>query len=340
MAEKNNVKIVFRVDSGPSVGMGHIYRCLSLAIALQEKYTVSFFLNEGSQAEMAVLKKHNFNMTAVSRTEELAFLDQLNGDEVVIMDGYIFTGAFQLLVKQKGCRLVFIDDMASFKQVADIVINHAANAAQMSYTQMPYTRLLLGPGYALLRPYFMQKHVAVQPVFPPQTVMVTMGGLDETNLTYKFVKWCSGFSSIKKIQVVCGPLYAFDHTLKTVQGKAEITVHKNIDEQQMGAIMLESDCIICTASVTLIESIALGRLCLAGYSVENQHNNYTSLMEKKVMVGLGNLHTLQQSDFSQRLAGITASEWEDFRKNMNGFVDGNSISRIVTEIEKLTMNNN
>ena len=44
-------------------------------------------------------------------THSADFLSHLQGDEIVVLDNYFFTTDYQRAIKQKGCRLVCIDDM-------------------------------------------------------------------------------------------------------------------------------------------------------------------------------------------------------------------------------------
>src|SRR5438034_11004736 len=53
MEERN---VAFRVDAGPTIGIGHLRRCLTLAAALREQgYNVCFVCRERLGQELAVL---------------------------------------------------------------------------------------------------------------------------------------------------------------------------------------------------------------------------------------------------------------------------------------------
>jgi len=56
------MKIVFRTNGGNNIGLGHIYRCLSLAKALEDKKNISditFISNNGS-SEIIFKNSYNF----------------------------------------------------------------------------------------------------------------------------------------------------------------------------------------------------------------------------------------------------------------------------------------
>jgi spore coat polysaccharide biosynthesis predicted glycosyltransferase SpsG len=84
------------------------------------------------------------------------FLSSLKGDEIVVLDNYYFDTNYQKKIKEKGCRLVCIDDMHDKHYVADVVINHAEGIVKSHFSYDPNTLLLLGLKYALLRSPFLK----------------------------------------------------------------------------------------------------------------------------------------------------------------------------------------
>jgi spore coat polysaccharide biosynthesis predicted glycosyltransferase SpsG len=50
------------------------------------------------------------------------FLSFLKGDEIVFLDNYFFTTDYQREIKERGCKLVCIDDMHDEHYVADVVL--------------------------------------------------------------------------------------------------------------------------------------------------------------------------------------------------------------------------
>ena len=76
------------------------------------------------------------------------------------LNGWFVTGIISELnindfIKQAGYRLLVIDDYNHLDYYcADIILNQNLHAFGLSYLCEPYTRLLLGPRFALLRKEF------------------------------------------------------------------------------------------------------------------------------------------------------------------------------------------
>lgn len=331
--EKN---FFFRVDSGASIGMGHFYRCLSLALVLQQKHQVCFFLNTGGEQEKKILERYGITSTFVSRENEVDFLNQLAGKETVILDGYNFDRDFQLAIKNKNSKLIFIDDMAAFEQVADIVVNHAYNAAALNYKTIPTTRLLLGIDYVLLRPFFTEAHQRALPVFPPEKFLISMGGADEGNLTLKYIEFCLRRPQVQQVNVVLGALYPHQHSLEKHRTDTRVQLFHNLSEQEMGYLMLEADLVICPASGTLLEALALGSFCASGYSANNQMAIYKGLSAQKAILDLGDLNQTDLNTFENILQETSPEQASVIRENAMALIDRKSVERVVAEIEKIS----
>lgn len=325
----------FRVDSGPQVGMGHFYRCFSLAIALKQNHEVTFFLNYESTRERELLELESIQAVFTDRKSSSEFIEALTVNQIVVIDGYAFSQELHMLIKSKGCLLVHIDDLAAFYQVADVVINHSANATQLTYKTAPYTKLLLGSEYVLLRPFFMQQHTPSTNNNILDHVVITMGGADEHDLTSKFASFCLKSNLFGKISVVLGPLYNNQPMLEKAIAGENVNVYTQLDEKEMGKLLLSSTVVICPASGTLHEALSLNCLCIAGISAANQLTNYQGLAEKEVFIPSGDLQKTSFNDFNLMIQKLTPQLREQILKNSSYLFDKKSISRILNVFEQL-----
>ena len=147
-------KVYIRADGSSNIGLGHIIRCVSLAHMLKDKFMIHFFVLEIPEALKSEIVQNEWNITVIEK--ELDFLSELKGNEIVILDGYLFNSNYQKQIKNKGCKLVCIDDFHDQRFYADLVINHAPGVSKEDYKGEQYTKYLLGPDYALLRPEFLE----------------------------------------------------------------------------------------------------------------------------------------------------------------------------------------
>ena len=132
-------KIVFRANGSSQIGFGHLYRLIALAEILKDSFytlfvlfkTDGFIIEEIRNIcnEVVVLDGELPYKTSdeIKSSDEITFdLDEiLIGCEIVVLDGYYFGENYQKKVKEKGCKLVCIDDLAENNFYADIIINHA-----------------------------------------------------------------------------------------------------------------------------------------------------------------------------------------------------------------------
>ena len=139
MVEPVKRKIIFRVDGGANIGMGHISRCCALADMLKDSFKIHFYTRANTEAIIENIKNYSDNVftlsDAISYTEESSqWISVLDGNETVVLDGYNFDTNYQQQVKAKGSKLVCIDDIHAYPFVADAVINHAPGIKKERYS--------------------------------------------------------------------------------------------------------------------------------------------------------------------------------------------------------------
>ena len=187
--------LIIRADSGLRIGAGHVMRCLALAQKwLDQERKVIFITACESDSVRQRLTEEGFEIVPVERahpdpsdwrcTSEV--LAQYPGAWTVL-DGYHFDPVYHRLIKEAGHSLLVIDDMAHLEHYyADILLNQNLHASTLNYSCEPYTRLLLGTRYALLRREFL-KWREWKRVIPrvARKILVTMGGGDPENVTMK-----------------------------------------------------------------------------------------------------------------------------------------------------------
>src|SRR5215472_8000900 len=123
-------KVIFRVDGNGKIGLGHISRCCALADMLKGDFEVYFYTRATSEPILEGVKKYCVGVfilnDAISYEEEaVQWIKPLKGDEIVVLDGYDFITYYQQKIKDKGSKLVCIDDIHACHFVADALINHA-----------------------------------------------------------------------------------------------------------------------------------------------------------------------------------------------------------------------
>jgi UDP-2,4-diacetamido-2,4,6-trideoxy-beta-L-altropyranose hydrolase len=249
---ENKKRIYFRADAGVQIGYGHFIRSLALADMLRDDFDCTFFTQTPSPYQIEqVCNICSIVSLPSDDTRFDLFLSYLTGDEIVVLDNYFFTSDYQLKIKEKGCKLVCIDDMHDKYYYADIVINHTNNNAELFDTE-PYTKLCLGFSFALLRKPFLEQHVCQR---IKGRWFVSFGGSDFLNLTGKYISYLEESNYVSSIVVVIGDSYCFKESLKHYK---KVIVKQNLSAEQMAEEMSVAEYAVLPSSSVCIEALACG----------------------------------------------------------------------------------
>lgn len=275
-------KIYFRADASAIIGYGHFIRTLALADMLKDDFDCTFFTTSPSVYQVAEMAKVCNHVSLNEETKFEDFINLLDGNEIVVLDNYFFTTEYQRQIKNKGCKLVCVDDMHDKHYVADVVINHGLTDNNL-FDIEPYTRLCLGFRYALLRSPFLQES---QMLKKKNSWFISFGGTDYFNLTEKSIQAIHDDPRVDVINVVIGDAYLYKENLSRYP---KIRLMQNLTAEQMVFLMRQSEYAILPSSSVCIEALACGCKVASGYFVDNQKEFSESLAKAQIILYLGNL---------------------------------------------------
>ena len=257
-----NRKIFFRADADMSIGYGHFIRTLALADMLKDTFECVFFTQSPTDYQRKEMERvcHFVELPGDDRRFDF-FLDYLSGEEIVVLDNYFYTTDYQLQIKNKGCKLVCIDDMHDKHYVADVVVNHGLAESQ-EFDCEPYTRLCLGLDWSLLRkPFLLPIHATKR----LDRIIVCFGGSDPQRLSDKVVTMLLQLSVEQEIVVILG-----DTAYLSEENRQRVTIMHNLTAWQMADLFETSMYGIMPASSVRMEAVSRGLKTIAGYFVDNQ----------------------------------------------------------------------
>lgn len=280
----NKKKILFRADAGSEIGYGHFIRTLALADMLKDDFECVFYTQSPSEYQRKECEKVcPLVELPADETRFQLFLDVLKGDEIVVLDNYFYTTDYQKVIKEKGCKLVCIDDMHDKHYVADAVVNHGF-ATEVDFSKENYTQLYTGPSYALLRSPFLKAENSIKRI--DNRWVVCFGGSDQNDYTGKAVKQLNEIGDKMEIVAVVGDGYQNTQQLK----EAGVTVRHRLSADEMAELFRSATNVVCSASSVCYESLACGCKVFAGYYVDNQRDFYEKLKKRGHIIPLGELH--------------------------------------------------
>ena len=268
---ENKSKIYFRADAGGTIGYGHFIRSLSVADMLKDDFDVTFFTANPSEyqiEEMSKVCKYK-SLSDGSKLDD--FLSLLNGGETVVLDNYFYTTEYQRAIKDKGCKLVCIDDPHGIHYVCDVLLSHG-NGIPSDFDIEPYTRLCLGIDWAMLRKpfrgpvdWYHQRN---------NDIVVNFGGADPYHITELIVGLLLKLNLNYNIKVILG-----DKVFLSDECRNRFDVLSNLSAEQMAQLFDDSAFGIFAASTVCLEGQSRGLPMIVGYYVDNQEKYYYRIKE-------------------------------------------------------------
>ena len=338
--------VVIRADGDSSIGMGHIVRCVALVEMIQNEFDIAFATQEPSENIVNLLKAVTSNIIRLPATtdyqiDKFNFSKYLKPDDIVVLDGYHFKTDYQREIKNRGCKLVCIDDIYAWHHVADVVINHAADIDVSLYSADQNTRFCLGLKYVLLRKPFFYKLSEKRKIFTIKKAFISMGAADLNNLTPKFTEVLSKVKDFEEIHLMLG---ALNPNLKEIQTlidankRVKIIPHFNIGAEELSQLIKTCDLAICPASNIALECCAIGIGLISGYTAENQKGILQGLVNRKTLINWGDLNAISKFDIKEKVEGLCNNPgvFHDLIINQKEVLDGKSPDRLLAIFKEIS----
>ena len=278
-------KIYFRADADANIGYGHFVRTLALADMLKDDFDCTFYIVSPSDFMVKELENVCSYVVLEEETKFQDFVASLSGKETVVLDNYFFTPDYQLEIKNKGCRLVCVDDMHDRHYYADIVINHATGLKRDDFDLEPYTQLCTGLNWSLLRKEFLNSTSRISE--HNKDIFICFGGSDFCNITTKVLEAISLDNYDCTIHVVLGDANTQRQGLIEKYNGTNVKFYSSLTAQQMIDVMNICKIGILPASGLLWESLYVGLPSIYGYYVDNQIDicMHNSIVGNSVCIG-------------------------------------------------------
>lgn len=333
-------KIVFRADGNVNTGLGHLYRLFAIVEMLKNDFEFVFLTRETSSLN-SIPSDYNVKYIPAElplHEEHLWIAEHFSTQKhLIVADGYQFDRLYQKQIKNKGYKLIYIDDLSSEYMYADIVINHSPHSAEEDYRAESYTKFALGSKYAILRPLFIkeakQKRIIHTEI---NTAFVCFGGADNYDLTLKAVQALLEIKQFKKINVVLGGAYQHTDIVYLAQKNTPISICRNLTEETLIKIMKESHFGIVPASTILFELFCVKMVLLSGYYVGNQEKAYYKLKKMGLIHGADNFITITASNLKNKILSAITNNNEQLLKNQYDFFDGEQKERILKIVKSVS----
>ena len=296
-------KIIFRTDAGANIGYGHFIRSLALANMLKNDFDISFATVDPTeyQKEQILCIGTLYSLNKDTHFED--FIEYLQGNEIVVLDNYFFTTDYQKTIKNKGTKLVCIDDMHDKHYVADLIINQGITSKNI-FSVEQYTQFCLGIDWLLLRPPFIdayKKHKNKENIQSINNIVVGFGGADLYNLTKRTIHVLTEIKNIRSIDVIIGDMFQ----RKEIPSSEKVKLHQNISAEEIAYLFSNCDLAILPTSTICLEALSCNARIATGFYVDNQECFYHYLEKEKIAHCLGNFLS---PSYEEKLKTLLTSE--------------------------------
>jgi len=336
--------LLIRADASIASGSGHVMRCVALAQAWQDAGGIAMaVMAEATPAIEERLHRETIEVVRLAasagseddavRTSKLA--KELQAPWVAI-DGYRFDSGYQASLKACGVRVLVVDDDGQADHYsADLVLNQNVHATENLYGRREsYTRLLLGPRYAMLRREFDSwRNWRREIPAAGHRILIMMGGSDPDNFTLRVLDALPLIAgkSLEIVVVIGGSnphQVMLDAAASGLETKYAVRLVKNA--LNMPELMAWADVAVSGAGTTCWEMCLLGLPALVVDLAKNQLPVAQRLDELGVARHIGSSHDCSAAKIASELTRLLVSNEARSRMCSRGreLVDGQGASRV------------
>jgi len=254
-------KIGFIVAGNTKLGMGHVHRTLILYKAFSPPHECYFFCHKNEKEAIEKLSSLNYKVYIYYSQEELLNLLQEQGINIVINDILDTSVEYIRRLKEKGFFVVNFEDKGPGAKEAHLVINALYEWSSSD------NNIFFGHKYECLREDIYLSPIKKEVNKEVKKVLITFGGTDPSDLSYRLVKILSQIKDIFvksniKVTMILG--FGYDEErykiLKNIVNKHNMKYFLNLARkiQWMAPYIFESDFVVTSNGRTVYEIVSLG----------------------------------------------------------------------------------
>lgn len=337
------MNLTFRVDALPTIGIGHLIRCLALSEELMRRDHVCYFLSKIDNDELtSIIRKSKVNYqkikTNATLQEDLEYLLNFsNGNDIdwIVTDHYGINTKYIQEIKQNNYKVLSVDDTAQIHYYSDIVLNQNIGSEKLKFSAEKHTKFLLGLKYAILKDQLLKKDQKIEKN-KVKKVLIMLGGTDKDNFTLKILKFLEPFSENIEFTVVVGPLNPFYDDIKDYVKEENLKIRVTKSPENMVDVYLEQDIAISAGGSSCYELAYFGIPNIIVTIADNQLRIAHELNKQNVSIYLGKKDEIKAEQLKKKFEELVNNH--SLQKNMscNGkkLVDGKGKERIVDFMER------
>ena len=326
--------IYFRVDGTKDIGMGHIFRCISLAKELSSSNDIIFFIEKSNKSRELVVSK-GFAVAAPEHFEDFSSWD--NKKKVVITD-IIESETIEKWLKTINSKRndifhIGIHDQGLNQFQSDIIIDGSVVNSK-PYPKNKEMVYLLGKEYMIINPKFETLHHK-QKKYPDKisNILLFFGGSDPSNITEIVGNKLAESFPQKAIYAIAGP--ESEILSKSFENYHNVKILKGLKD--ISELIHQCDIIVCSGGIILFEAACLGTPSIAINHDKFQDQTASFFHKKGITINLGLFKKLKIDELINTIISLDQNPQmlNSIGSKGKEFIDGKGVYRIKEFLENL-----
>lgn len=340
------MKYLFRCDSSPEIGLGHLRRCVTLAGELKNRGASAVFACRSKGVDWRGiagddaddLARIDWDLSPGDDARETLRLCREKGASVAVVDHYRVDAEYQRLFRESRCRWMLFDWSARQPLWADWVVNASPAADESAYLKLRRrdgARLLLGPKYALLRPQFFEWRARSSFRDHVGRMLLTFGGGDDRGVAVFCLEALMGCDpSIERVMLMSSVNPRLAETRNWIEKNSARNVVLRVDERNVARLMADADIAVITGGGTAFEAAAMGLPSVIIHLADNQAPNAEAWDRRGAAVHLGIFGDVTAAALGRAAAALIedASRRRAMSRAGHEKVDCRGAQRVATEL--------
>jgi len=276
-------KLIFRAEVSPTIGRGHLSRCLAIADMLKNSFEISFVFSR-SEEDFASKLINDYSYFLIDNDNDL--LNILKKEDLFWIDGYHFKEEWKKEVHKLVGKFIETNDIPYLAENVDVIFNQTPGLEKKQFYDTK-AALYLGLEYALLRQSFLETAKKTTENESGNGVFICFGGADTYKLGEKFVEELL----LRKFK---DPIYWVTNATAVEEQKynsKNVTILSNLNEKEMIHYMLIAKVVLIPSSVLSFEAMAIRKPIFTCYFADNQKLINKGLLEQELADGVGYIET-------------------------------------------------
>ncbi|QJI41670.1 UDP-2,4-diacetamido-2,4,6-trideoxy-beta-L-altropyranose hydrolase [Pseudomonas sp. ADAK2] len=348
------MRVLIRADASPTIGSGHIARCLTLARVLRRQGVhVAFACRQLPGHRLDSLAAEGFETfglpdrypdedpqqaieSLLPWQADIAALDQALEQQPafdwIIVDHYGLDHHWQTAARRWAPRIAAVDDLATRTYDIDLLLNQNLSGTAEAYAGLVSAdcRTLLGPRFAMLRDEFCCPPIEIRP--QAKRVLVNFGGFDAAMQTHHAMLALLEFTALE-VDFVAGadnPAWEAMHALAA--DRPHWRLHRFVSD--FYRLMTEADLFVGAGGGTSWERAAMGlpTICIAVSN--NQQANGEVMATAGAHVFLGAREQVSVEQLRQAIGFVAGNQGlrQSLAERSRQLVDGRGAQRVAAAL--------